>query len=329
MYSIFQKKIVAFLTMIAILVSTLAVDGLYSIAAEAVSLGSSYTGSMDGDDVSDSDVTGSDVSKPDAGSTDGEDVSGADVLTNIQQQAFLVTDETGAVWGSYEDWNALVADFKAKGDVRQAYVISVSEEGIIGKTMPSKAAAITLMPASGAEGELFFANGTLNMTTPLVIEAKSLCVTDTGKEISVIGNVKGTSKGTLVLDGDVTVTGNLQTFKSVNVNGSLQVAGNVSGVTDLVLNGSTVYPAADKSFTVTNVDATAGGVLGFPAEGTFPKAKIGGKVSGILDLKLFREGAEGPEELGFAAGSKLLTAPKATVEQFIRRVMCFMWVQKC
>ncbi len=330
MYSIFQKKIVAFLTMIAILVSTLAVDGLYSIAAEAVSLGSSYTGSMDGDDVSDSDVTGSDVSKPDAGSTDGEDVSGADVLTNIQQQAFLVTDETGAVWGSYEDWNALVADFKAKGDVRQAYVISVSEEGIIGKTMPSKAAVITLMPASGAEGELFFANGTLNMTTPLVIEAKSLCVTDTGKavnvntkgkqltlkEISVIGNVKGTSKGTLVLDGDVTVTGNLQTFKSVNVNRSLQVAGNVSGVTDLVLNGSTVYPAAGKSFTVTNVDATAGGVLGFPAEGTFPKAKIGGKVSGILDLKLFREGTEGPEELGFAAGSKLLTAPKATVEQF-------------
>ena len=345
-----QKRILAMLTALALLVSTLSGDVVLSIAAENnidISSGDAYISSWDGSDVSGSDVSGpdasgSDVSSPDVSSPDvsgpdasGPDVSSPDVIADgmmqqIQQEAFFVTDSVGQVFGGYDEWAELLNDFKVNGDVGKEYVISVHRDGVIGKVMPSNAALITLTPASETQEILLFESGTLNMTTPLKIDAKGLCVSSNGKVVNIntkgktltlngtreLGTVKGTSKASLNINGDVELQGNLQTFQYITVSGTLKVSGNVSAVTNLVLADGTVYLSAGKSFTVTNVDAAADGCLGFPAEGTLPNAKITGQVSGVLNLKLFEESEGSYTEIQFPAGSKLLTASKAGVEQF-------------
>ncbi len=344
-----QKRIIAMIMSVALMVSTLSLQVIPATAENSmdISTENSYVsgsdvshsdgGSTDGDDVSAPDVSGSDINGSDISGSDvsGSDVTGSDVSSsnlveeNFQEEAFLVKDSEGAIWASYEDWTELVADFKMKADAEEEYVISVLEDAVIGKTMPSKAAAITLQAAS-KERKLTFASATVNMTTPLTIDADGLFVSNSTKSVTVntkgkiltlnntqkIGTVKGTSKGSLILNGDVRLSGNLQTFQSVTVNGSLRVEGTVSAVSNLILTEGIVYLAAGKNFTVTNVDATAGGIIGFPVTGTLPKAKIAGVVSGVLQLKLYGEMDGSYEERYFAAGSKLLTAPKASVEQF-------------
>lgn len=333
-----EKRIFAMLLAFALVVSTLFVDVLGSAAAELYDIDS-----FDGTDVGyeaeaqykavveSADIGSSDGS--DTGSTDGGDVSGSDVSGNsqlVQEDAFLVMDSVGEVFGAYDNWDALLADFKLKGSLLEEYVISVLADAVIGKTMPSQAAGITLKGADAKQSVLYFVNGTFNMAAPLVVEAEALCVTDTDKAVNIntkgkmltltgvqkLGTVKGTSKGNLVVKGDVKLQGNLQTFRNLTVAGTLQVAGNVSAITNLILEKGTVYLATGKKFTVTNVNATAEGVLGFPTEGTLPVVKINGKVSGVLALKQFAKVDDNFVEREFAAGSKLLTAPKATVEQF-------------
>lgn len=308
-----KKRIFAMLLVLALVVSTLSVDVLGSAAAELYDMES-----FDGTDV---------------GSNDGSDVSGSDVSGNnqpLQEDAFLVTNSEGDMFGAYDNWDVLVAEFKTKGKLSEAYVISVLPSAVIGRTMPSQAAEITLKAADAKQSVLHFATATFNMTTPLVVEAEALCVTDTDKTVNIntkgkqltltgvqkVGTVKGTSKGNLVVNGDVKLQGNLQTFRNLTVTGALQVAGNVSGITNLILEKGTVYLTEGKKFTVTNVNAKAEGVMGFPAEGTLPIVKINGTVSGVPALKQFAQVDGSYVEREFAAGSKLMTAPKATVEQF-------------
>lgn len=332
-----KKRIFALLMAIALVVSTLAVDVLGSTAAEL-----KYRESYDGADVVSeyvedkltvNEADAGSFDGTDTGSNDGSDVSDSDVSGNsqpIQTEAFLVTDSKGAIFDAYDNWDALVAGFASKGDAGQAYVISVLPTAVIGKKMPSQAAEITLKAADEKKSELYFATGTVNMTTPLIVDAKTLCVADAdkmvnintkGKKLTLIGiqkagTVKGNSKARLSLIGDVSLQGNLQSFRTVTVTGTVRVSGNISSVTNLILEKGIVYLVPGKKFTVTNVDATAGGALGFPAEGKLPTAKISGKVDGILALKQFREQDGNYVEQEFAAGSKLLTASKATVERF-------------
>lgn len=332
-----KKRIFAMLMAIALMVSTLSVDVLESTAAELT-----YRESFDGADVASEyiedklavaeGVVGS-SDGADTGSTDGGDVSDSDVSGNsqpVQTDAFLVTDSKGAILDAYDSWDALMAGFALKGDAGQKYVISVLPTAVIGKKMPSQAAEITLKAADGKQSVLYFATNTVNMTTPLVVEAKALCVADSDKVVNVntkgkkltligvqkVGTVKGNSKARLSLTGDVRLQGNLQSFHSVTATGTVRVNGNISSITNLILEKGIVYLEPGKKFTVTNVDAEAEGVLGFPAEGKLPTAKISGKVDGILALKQFKELDGTYVEQEFAAGSKLLTASKATVERF-------------
>lgn len=341
-----QKRIFAMLLALVLVVSTLSADVLGSVAAEkhnvisfdgadvepvaeeTATLTVSESGTLDGSD---------------NGSLDGSDVSGSDVSGNnlpTQEEAFLVTDSDGEIFGNYDKWDVLLVDFKARGALSKEYIISVLADAVIGKTMPSQAAGITLKTADKEKDILYFAGNTINMTTPLVVEAKALCVVDSDKAVNIntkgkqltlndterLGTVKGTTKGSLVVKGNVDLQGNLQSFKTVEIAGTLHVTGNVSSITNLVLDKGIVYLEAGKNFTVTNVDATAEGTLGFPMNGKLPVAKINGKVSGVLNLKLFEELDGNYAERKFAAGSKLLTASKATVEQFAlagERQVCY------
>ncbi|MBE5866750.1 MAG: hypothetical protein E7292_11180 [Lachnospiraceae bacterium] len=333
-----EKRILAMLLTFVLLVSTLYVDALGSVAAELY-----HTDSFDGTDlgyeaeiqynalVESADAGSNDGS--DVGSNDGNDVSGSDISGNnqpLQEEAFLVKDSKGEVFGAYDNWDALVADFAVKGKVSKEYIISVLPSAVIGKTMPSQTAGLTLTAADKRQSVLNFAAATFNMTTPLVVDAGTLCVADTesavnintkGKQLTLIGvqklgTLKGTSKGSLVVKGNVALQGHLQTFRNLTVAGTLQVGGNVSGITNLVMEKGTVYLTPGKKFTVTNVNTVAGGVLGFPTDGTTPVVKINGNVSGVLALKQFVQTKGNYVEREFAAGSKLLTASKATAEQF-------------
>ncbi len=316
----FQKRIMSMLIAASMVLSALFADSMLGLAAENQQ--SIETRSFDGADVGSGD--GSDV-----GSNDGSDVSGSDVSGNHQDMPFVVTDGSGEQLGSYEDWYEVLADFTAKGDAGKDYIISVTSEGVVGKTLPAKAKSITLKTAD-EDGIIYLTSNTINLTVPLTVDARALYVADSDKVVNIntkgktltlkntekIGTLKGTSKGSLVVVGDVALQGNLQTFKEVKVSGFLSVNGNVASVTKLTLQKGTVYLTAGKKFTVTNVDAAAEGVLGFPANGKLPTVKVNGTINGVLQLKQFAEQDGVYTEQEFAAGTKLLTASKATVEQF-------------
>ena len=296
--------------------------------------GSDVSGSDVGiPDVSSSDVSGSDVLLPDVSESD---VSSSDIAATeatdsmpIENSVFRVTDGRGGEFGAYGSWDELLEAFKNKGNAAEEYTIVIGEDGVIGKIMPSKAAKLTLSPAA-EEGVLQFSTATVNLTTALEIISSTLHVaggekpvnfntkgkTLTLRDVKNLGAVKGTSAGELYLDGDVEIQDVLKTFKNVTVNGSVKLAGNASAIANLNLESGAVYLTSGKNFTVTNVATGEKGTLVYPAEGSIPNVKIGGKVTGVLSLRKFAEVDGESVEQYFAAGSKLLTAAKAEASQF-------------
>ncbi|MCM1091444.1 MAG: hypothetical protein NC092_03325 [Butyrivibrio sp.] len=150
--------------------------------------------------------------------------------------------------------------------------------------------------------------------TPININTKGKTLTLNGTRN--IGKLKGTSAGSLDINGDVEVTGALQTFKAVTVRGSLRVRSTVSAVKTLDITSGAVYLASGKSFTVTNVVGGADGALVYPTGDTMPNVKLGGTVSGIVKLRQEARTNGMTVERYFTAGSRLLTASKAGAEQF-------------
>ncbi len=277
----------------------------------------------DGTDPDDSDdILGADLLGTHSGDVSGNDVQDGDIL-------FRVTDSHGADFGAYKSWNDLLAAFKGSGDKLLEYTVTVAENGMIGTSMPSKAAKLTLKPAKDG-GVLTFSGGTINLATALTIEPAMLVVNGsrnplnfntkgkllTLKETRNLGAVKGSSSGSLVLEGDIEVQGVLQTFKNVEVQGSLTLNNHMTGIANLNLEKGSVYLASGRNFTVTNVTAGEQGTLYYPAEGTFPNVKINGTVNGVLNLRQFEESDGAFSERYFTAGTKLLTASKARAEQF-------------
>lgn len=302
--------------------------------------GSDASGSdVSGSDANESDVSNSDISNSDISDSDiGGDVSAPDITVSenivladaaVEAAPFVVEDGSGNLFGSYADWTALLNAFKERGNSSEEYAIRVSEEGVIGTTMPSKAGKLVLS-AEEDGGVLYFAGSSLNMASELVIGTASLRVSGSEKPVNIntkgktltlegtknLGNVKGTTAGTLYLKGDVEIQGVLQTFKYVTVDGSLKLGGNMTAITNLNMESGRIYPAAGKSFSVKNVTAGENGTLVYPAEGSLPVVKISGTVTGILSLRQYAEEDGEAVERYFAAGSKLLTASKARAEQF-------------
>jgi hypothetical protein len=301
---------------------------------------------VSGSDVGGSDANVSDVSGGDIGSDSG-DVSGSDMAGSDEELSetsvlpepfFYVETQGGDTIRGYADWTELLAAFDDWGSLSGEYTITVAKGGVIGTTMPSKAGKVTLL--SEENGELLFSGDTVNMSTALGIGKAFLCVkgSDTpvnfntkGKTLTLngtknLGMVKGTSAGSLVMNGDVEIQGNLQTFKSVTIAGSLELGGNLSAVANLDVQSGVVYLAAGKSMTVTNVAAGESGVLSYPQEGTFPTVKITGTVQGVLGLKQYADEDGQRIEKTFTAGSKLLTASKSAAAQFAlfgERQVCY------
>ncbi|MCM1045585.1 MAG: hypothetical protein NC417_08755 [Candidatus Gastranaerophilales bacterium] len=248
---------------------------------------------------------------------------------DVGQALFVVTDGDGTEFGKYGSWADLLAAFKQTGNPAEEYLITVSEEGIIGASMPGKAGRITLRPAQEG-GTLKFASATVNLATATAIEAAVLETAKDGKPVNIntkgksltlrqtkhLGAVKGSSSGSLTLEGDIRTEGALQTFKTVTVQGSLYLGHNMTGVANLNLENGTVYPASGRTLTVANVTAGESGTLVYPGTGALPTVKITGAVSGVLSIRQYAEDTEEAEELYFAAGTKLLTASKAKAEQF-------------
>lgn len=299
-----------------------------------------------------------DINTTDAGdsraTTDGSDVGtmDADIFSQSAQtmeSCFRVTDSSGAEFGVYADWSALLAAFKTQGNPAEKYTVTVSGNAVIGTTMPSKAGALHLEPADEG-GILLFGGSTVNMTCALSIGEVGLCVagsegngglgtTDgadsgfTGIQVNIntkgkaltldgtrnVGNLRGTASGSLDIVGDVEVKGTLQTFKYVTVNGNLRLNHNMTAITNLDIGNGKIYLAPGRNFTVTNViGVTEGqnGTLIYPGEGAMPNVKLGGAVTGILNLRQETETDGAAEERYFTAGSKLLTASKAGAERF-------------
>ena len=287
-------------------------------------------------DVSGSDVSGSDVETPDVS---GSDVSGSDVLApDVSDTGFCVTDGKGVELGVYDSWDELLAAFEALGSTTEEYTIVIGEEGVIGKTLPSKASKLTLKPAVG--NILQFEASTVNLTTALKISSATLWTaggdhsvnfntkgkTLTLKDVANIGTVKGTSAGALYLEGDVEIQGAVQSFKNVVVEGSLRLGNHMTAVANLNIESGTVYLASGRNFTVTNVAAGEQGTLIYPDGSSFPIVKISGTVTGVLSLRQYAEADGKPVERYFTAGSKLLTANKAKAEQFAiygERQLCY------
>lgn len=276
--------------------------------------------------------TGADESMSEDGSDIGIvllDAGGTIIGDDVKGTLFRVTDSTGTEWGRYGSWADLLTAFKQTGNPAQEYLITVFEEGIIGTAMPSKAGLITLQPAKEG-GTLKFASATVNLGTATVIESavletaidkKSININTKGKPLTLrqtknLGAVKGTSAGSLVLEGDIRLQGALQTFKNVTVQGSLRLGHNMTGIANLNLENGVIYPASGRSVTVTNVTAGENGTLVYPGTGTFPVVKINGTVSGVLRIRQYEEDTEEAQERYFPAGTKLLTASKAKAEQF-------------
>lgn len=286
--------------------------------AEDVQLG-------DGTDVAESDVVELDVAESDIMESD---ILGTHSGSELAGISFWVTDSRGSEFGAYNDWSDLLAAFKVQGDKTAEYTVTAAENGIIGTTMPAKAAKLVLKPVKTG-GVLTFSGATVNMAAALTIEPAKLAVNGTGnpvnintkgklltlKEVENLGALKGSSSGSLVLEGDIEVQGVLQTFKDVVVQGSLRLNHNMTGIANLNLEKGSVYLASGKNFTVTNVMAGEQGTLFYPGEGAFPTVKISGTVKDVLNLrKSVQEGDAG--EQYFTAGTKLLTASKAQAQQF-------------
>lgn len=273
----------------------------------------------DGADIVDSDIAGT--------HSGDETVSGNDV--QVEEMSFWVTDGRGSEFGSYKSWSDLLTAFKGLGDKTVEYTVKVAENGVIGTTMPSKAAKLTLKPAEDG-GVLTFAGNTINMATALTIEPAMLAVNGSANPVNIntkgkalvltetrnLGAVKGSSSGSLVLEGDIELQGVLQTFKNVSVQGNLRLRNNMTGIANLNLENGSVYLAFGKNFTVTNVTAGERGTLFYPGAGTLPVVKINGTVNGVLNLRQYVEEDGGVSERYFTAGTKLLTASKARAEQF-------------
>lgn len=279
----------------------------------------------DGADAMDSEIYGT--------HSGDETVSGNDI--RVEGISFWVTDGRGSEFGSYKDWNELLTAFKALGDKTAEYTVTVAENGIIGTTMPAQTAKLTLKPAEDG-GVLTFSGSTINMATALTIEPAMLAVNGSANPVNIntkgkaltlretknLGAVKGSSSGSLTLEGDIEVQGVLQTFKNVTVQGNLRLRNNMTGITNLNLENGNVYPASGKNFTVTNVTAGNKGIAGdkgtlfYSGEGAFPVVKINGTVSGVLNLRQYVEADDVVSERYFTAGTKLLTASKARAEQF-------------
>ncbi len=308
-------------------------------SASDVSSSDASASDVSSSDASASDVSSSDVSASDVGSLDvsASDVSSSDVsasdiaLMSAAESVFWVTDGSGQDVGGYADWNELLDAFKNFGDKEKEYQITVAEGGVIGKTMPSKAAKITLIP-SREDAVLQFAGKTVNLATKLEIVSARVEVLDSGspvgfstkgktlslQNVTNLGAVKGTSGGALYLDGEVEIQGVLQTFKSVTVNGSVKLEGNVSAITYLDIENGVVYLTSGRSFTVTNVAAGGNGSLMYPVSGKMPAVKINGRVTtGVLNLCQYEESDQGYVERYFTAGSRLLTAAKESAQQFV------------
>ncbi|MDE6015027.1 MAG: hypothetical protein K2H41_04895 [Acetatifactor sp.] len=273
----------------------------------------------DGVDIIDSDIIGT--------HSGDELVSGNDI--RVEGISFWVTDGRGSEFGSYKDWNELLTAFKTLGNKAAEYTVAVAENGIIGTTMPSQAAKLTLKPAEDG-GVLTFSGSTINMATALTIESAMLSVNGSANPVNIntkgktltlrdtrnLGAVKGSSSGSLVLEGDIEVQGVLQTFKNVTVQGNLRLRNNMTAITNLNLENGNVYPASGKNFTITNVTAGEHGTIFYPGEGALPVVKINGTVSGVLNLRQYVEADGVVSERYFTAGTKLLTASKARAEQF-------------
>lgn len=273
----------------------------------------------DGVDIIDSDIIGT--------HSGDELVSGNDI--RVEGNSFWVTDGRGSEFGSYKDWNELLTAFKMLGNKAAEYTVAVAENGIIGTTMPSQAAKLTLKPAEDG-GVLTFSGSTINMATALTIESAMLSVNGSANPVNIntkrktltlrdtrnLGAVKGSSSGSLVLEGDIEVQGVLQTFKNVTVQGNLRLRNNMTGITNLNLENGNVYPASGKNFTITNVTAGEHGTIFYPGEGALPVVKINGTVNGVLNLRQYVEADGVVSERYFTAGTKLLTASKARAEQF-------------
>ena len=343
---------------VALMVSTIFSSGRISYAAEKivgyqksavntpdVSASDVSTPDASASDVTAPDVTASDVTAPDVTAPDvsmpdasGPDVSSSDVSASdfamgagklYADRPFTVLTDEDFLFGQYEEWAELLADFAQRGEIDGHYRILVSDDAVIGKNLPSKAAELQIECADDKQDTLLFAEATLNQTTALVIRARRLVNASSGKSVSIntrgkaltlhdtqeVGVIKGTSKSQFSAMGDVVLQGNLQTFQTVTVEGSLQVKGNVSYVTNLVLAEGICFLEPGKSFSVANVDARQSGALGF-IKGADPVVKITGTINGILALKQYERTAEGWEEHFFPAGSRLMTVSKATAEQF-------------
>ncbi len=287
-------------------------------------------GSLDAEDMQMGDGTDiTDLTEADSQGTHSgdESVSGNDIQT--EEIMFRVTDSHGVEFGAYKDWNDLLAAFKASGDKSQEYTVTVDEDAMIGTAMPSKAARLTLKPAQDGN-VLTFSGSTVNLATALTVEPALLAVNGSNHPVNIntkgkpltlkstrnLGAVKGSSSGSLVLEGDIEVQGVVQTFKNVTVQGSLTLNNQMTGIANLNLEQGSVFLAPGKNFTVTNVTAAEKGTLIYPGQGAFPKVKISGTVSGVLNLRQYAEDDGEVSERYFMAGTKLLTVSKARAEQF-------------
>lgn len=274
----------------------------------------------------------------------------------VQESFFRVTDSKGAEFGNFDSWTALLSAFKLQGNAAEEYTITVADGGIVGTSMPAQASRIHLETAETGQVLLFAGSnvnmscalsigkawlcvagsegaGEIVGTgsgedkggtgsgadrefqgTPVNINTKGKNLTLNGTRN--IGKLKGTSVGRLDINGDVEVTGALQTFKYVTVRGSLRIHNSVTAVSNLDIENGVVYLASGKSFTVSNVMGGQNGALVYPTGDVMPNVKLSGKVSDIVNLRQETRENGVTVERYFTAGSKLLTASKAGAEQF-------------
>lgn len=275
----------------------------------------------------------------------------------VQESFFRVTDSKGVEFGDFDDWTALLSAFRLQGNAAEEYTIIVADGGIVGTAMPAQAGKIHLETAETGQVLLFAGSnvnmscalsigkawlcvagsegagesvgtgsgedkyGTGSgpdrefQGTPVNINTKGKNLTLNGTRN--LGKLKGTSAGRLDINGDVEVTGALQTFKYVTVQGSLRIHNSVTAINNLDIENGVVYLASGKSFAVSNVIGGPNGALVYPAGDVMPNVKLSGTVSGIVNLRQeTRENGVAAERY-FMAGSKLLVASKAGAEQFV------------
>lgn len=286
---------------------------------------------VSGPDVSDPDVSASDVSSPDGGLQSASDGDPASMKENFTH-GFWVERSLERYVGSYTTWQELVDGLNQLSYKRDVFYIEVYGDAVIGSSLPTGFLKFSLAPQEGKD-TLYFAGSSFTIQCNTDISSAKLCVNKSGKPVNLVlkgGNLKtvnvpslgavtGTGTETWTSRGETWVYGVIQKLGTMSLQGNVHA---LKGVKNVALweAGSRLYAYSGQKYIFQNVKVTleSFGMLVLQTNGSkLPEPRITGTIEGALKVigsDILEEGQVSDKE--FQRGQKLLSAPKASIENF-------------